>query len=337
MSVRPLVTVVIPARDEEGDIERCLRAVLAQDYPAERLEVLVVDGGSTDRTVARARRALAGAPVRHWAVVPNPAATTPSNLNVGLAAASGTVLCRVDARSLVPVHYVSTCVDVLDRRPDVAVVGGAQVAVAPVDGAVAAGIARGLNNRFAMGMSRYRRGAASGPADTVYLGSFRTAEVRAAGGWNESFATNQDFELNRRMARHGLVWFDARLEVGYVPRSSVAAIHRQYRRFGRWKVRYWRTTGDRPRPRQIALLVTPVLVALPLVRATARGGRRGLVGMAGGAVLAALTVDASGARATAAGTPAGWTTRAVSILTMAAVASGWLGGVWGGLRSGPRP
>ena len=135
--------------------------------------------------------------------------------------------------------------------------GGSQVAVPRSDSTQDLGIARALNNKYGMGLSRYRRGARSGPSDTVYLGAFRTAELRRAGGWDERLATNQDFDLNRRMAEFGIVWFEAGLPVGYLPRASVAELFHQYHRFGRWKVRYWRTTGDRPQRRQLILLLGP--------------------------------------------------------------------------------
>jgi chlorobactene glucosyltransferase len=51
----PQVTVIIPARDEAGNIGRCLRSLLAQDYPADRLEVLVIDDHSADDTAAIVR------------------------------------------------------------------------------------------------------------------------------------------------------------------------------------------------------------------------------------------------------------------------------------------
>ena len=89
-----------------------MRAVLAQDHPHDRLEVVVVDGGSTDRTADVASKVLAAGDVA-WQIVDNPAGTTPSNLNAGLAVASGELLCRVDARSIVPPEYVRLCAEVL--------------------------------------------------------------------------------------------------------------------------------------------------------------------------------------------------------------------------------
>lgn len=324
MSDAPLVSVIVPARNEEPHIERCLAAIAAQDHPHQRLEVIVVDGGSTDATATRARRALASMDLRSGSVVANPVGTTPSNLNLALARATGTIVCRVDARSIIPPHYVSRCADLLAARPGVAVVGGAQVAVPPQPGDVGAGIARALNNRWAMGLSRYRRGATSGPSDTVYLGAFRTEELRAVGGWDERLPTNQDFDLNRRMGRFGAVWFDDSLDVGYVPRSTVADLFRQYSRFGRWKVRYWRLSGDRPRPRQVVMLGVPTAAALavPTVLVGARPAGRVLAvaaALAGGAA-----VEVLGSRRPRTG-PAGHVVGAAAI---AAVWTGWVSGAW---------
>ncbi|MCH7790480.1 MAG: glycosyltransferase, partial [Acidobacteria bacterium] len=125
----PLVSVVIPARNEVTDIERAIEAVARQSYPTDRIEVIVIDGNSTDETRTVARRALEHT---HWhraVVLSNPEATTPSNLNIGLTEALGTYLCRVDARSIIPTDYVEGCVAILQSRPEVAVVGGSQRAI----------------------------------------------------------------------------------------------------------------------------------------------------------------------------------------------------------------
>jgi hypothetical protein len=326
------VTVVVPARDEEADLARCLAAVAASDWPLADLEIVVVDGGSRDATREVAVAELARYPLRRGEVVTNPSGITPASLNAGLDAAEGAVLVRVDARSLVPRHYVRTCAEVLAAEPAVRVVGGRQWAVARDRTTRARGIARALNNRWGMGLSRYRRGAPSGPADTVYLGAFRTDELRAAKGWDERFATNQDFELNRRLGRSGEVRFDDRLVVGYLPRASLGALARQYHRFGRWKVRYWRTTGDRPRPRQQVLLAGPPLVGVAVLAAVGRRPRRAAVaGLAG--VVAAVGVEVAGGRDAG---PAGPAEHAVAVAALAVSSAGWLSGVWREALASPR-
>jgi GT2 family glycosyltransferase len=340
MSEPPLVSVLIPARNEARDIEHCLERIAAQDYPHERLEVIVVDGGSTDGTGDIARRVLAAGDFHRWVVHRNPTGGTPSNLNAGLALTTGLYLCRVDARSFVPPEYVRVCSKVLDERPDVAVTGGAQVAVAVGDDPWGVGIARALNNRWLMGLSRYRRAATSGPSDTVYLGAFRTEVLRAAGGWDERFATNQDFELNRRLGGLGLVWFEQGLAVGYRPRASLAQLARQYHRFGRWKARYWSVTGDRPRPRQLALLGAPLasLVGGAVMWWCGPRSRLPLVVAAAAGAVAAELRGPTGPRSR---DPAA---HAVSLAASAVVGASWLAGAWAGLaswawsrRSGLRP
>ena len=329
-----IVSVLIPTRNEARHIGACIAAIAAQDFPLDRLEVVVVDGCSLDGTADAAARALAGHGFARTEVIANPEGTTPSNLNAGLAAVRGTYVCRVDARSLVPPDYVRRCTAVLASRSEVVVVGGSQRAVPPHRGAVGVGIARALNNRWAMGFSRYRRGAPSGPSETVYLGAFRTADLRAAGGWSLDFPTNQDFELNRRLGRTGVVWFEAGLDVGYVPRESIGALFAQYRRFGRWKAWYWRRTGDGPQPRQLVVLGLPGPVLGVALLAVLRWPRRrvAVVVALGTATLGA--VEAIGSDGPSAGTAG----HGAAVVAMLATATGWLSGVAvGALRRAPPP
>ncbi|MCU0311248.1 MAG: glycosyltransferase [Acidimicrobiales bacterium] len=323
-SVGTRATVLIPARNEAASIVRCLEQVLAQDLPLEELEVVVVDGSSTDGTADLARSVLEGSGVGGWTVVTNPGGATPSNLNAGLRHVTSEVVCRVDARSLIPTGYVRRCVEILSSRPEVAVVGGAQVAVARSSSANDLGIARALNNRLAMGLARYRRGAASGPSDTVYLGAFRTAELRAVGGWDLRLATNQDFDLNRRMTATGMVWFEEGIDVGYLPRESIARLFSQYRRFGRWKAAYWALSGERPRPRQIVLLALPAGAAIG-----AAVGLRRRPGVTAAFGLAAL----AGVELAAGTTPrrVGPGAHLVAVLAIVAVGGGWWSGAVEGL------
>lgn len=317
----PLVTVIVPTRQEAADIEGCLVAIAAQDHPVNRLEVIVVDGCSTDGTADLARRALGRFGFGSTAVLSNDGATASSNLNRGLRHATGDIVCRVDARTRIEPHYVRTCVEVLTTRPDVAVVGGAQVAIARDAAARAVGIARALNNRWSMGGSPYRRATVSGPSDTVYLGAFRRADLLEVGGWDERLVSNQDFDLNQRMAQRGLVWFDASLRSGYLPRRTIPELNHQYLRFGRAKVMYWRTTGNRPNARQCLLIALPALSA-PVGVAALLSPRTRFPAMAI-AVAGVAALESSGSN-TPEGGPAAHLWSAVAMLV---IAGAWLSGV----------
>lgn len=87
----PCVTIAVPTYNERDTIDRCLRSIVTQDYPHGRLEILVVDGGSTDDTVERATRYTG---VR---VLPNPARDAESAKEIGLRAATGDLFMYLDA------------------------------------------------------------------------------------------------------------------------------------------------------------------------------------------------------------------------------------------------
>lgn len=324
-----LVTIIVPARNEEAAIESCLRAVLAQDHPHDRLEVLVVDGWSEDGTADVAKRVLDGSDLAHWDVLRNVDRRTPSNLNMGLAAANGEIIARVDARSIIGPDYIRRTVAVL-QDPSMAVVGGRQRSVPGAPGPIAAGIARALDNPVANGGSRYRNPhARSGESDTAYLGVFRTDQLRSVGGWSTELASNQDFDLARRMRRFGGVWFSADLVVDYRPRPTLRRLFAQYRRFGGWKVVYWRLTGDRPRPRQLVLLAVPAVgVAAGLLLLARRPGlalRSGIAAIAALAAVDHLTGPNSSPLADRR-TPVPPGERLASIAAMATIGIGWWSG-----------
>lgn len=316
MSDVPTVTVLIPARNEEKDIERCLRAVLAQDHPHDRMEIVFVDGCSSDRTVDLARRVLRASDIT-WKIVSNPPGTTPSGLNAGLAEANGDVVCRVDARSVVPPYYVRRCGNTLVTRPEVVVVGGAQVPRATDDRIIARGIARALRNPYATGLARYRRATQSAATDTVYLGAFRASDLRSTGGWDERLLTNQDYELNRRLGAHGVVWFDAALKVDYTPRSTIRELADQYRRFGRWKAASWLEDRAAPARRQTVLLTASAVTLLVSLVAARRSPVRVLA--AGSAALVCVDAAAGGAAPIA--------ERLTSSLAVGVIAASWLTGI----------
>jgi len=129
------------------------------------------------------------------------------------------------------------------------------------------------------------------------------------------------------MSEQGTVWYEAGLPVGYVPRPDLRSLYRQYRRFGSWKARYWRRTGDRPQLRQVALLVGVPAAGLGAVAALAatRGTRRAAVVAA--LVGAAVVVETRGSR----GPQGDWRVHGRSAGALAAVGAGWLVGAWGGL------
>lgn len=275
----PLVTVVVPARNEAAHIEACVRSVLGQSV-AGGLELLVVDGRSDDATPALARTAGAR-------VLDNPARTIPAALNVGLAAARGEVVLRFDAHAEMPAGYVSACLRALEEERAANVGGWREVRAA---GPWGRAVGTALASRLGVGNSRIWRRPGAGErrrdVETVPLGCFRAEILRAVGGWDERLLANEDFDLNHRLrGRGGRVVFDPAISSIYRPREKLSAIAGQYLRYGRWKAEMLADAPGAVRPRQLmppALVLTAVAATLP---SRARGPARSAL-VAYGACLA---------------------------------------------------
>jgi succinoglycan biosynthesis protein ExoA len=225
-----LVTVIIPSLNEAENIDRTLESVRGQDY--ENLQIVVVDGGSVDGTVEAVKYHMAADP--RVELLHCPRASIPRSLNVGLAAARGKWLVRVDAHSTVNNAYVTRMVDAL-RTGRWGGVGGRKSGV----GRTAAGraIAAVMGTRFGVGGSTYHHGTTQQIVDHVPFGGYPVELVRSLGGWDERLVANEDFEFDFRLRRAGYaLCFDPELEIEWLCRQSVADLFRQYRRYGSGKL-----------------------------------------------------------------------------------------------------
>lgn len=216
--VLPTVSIVIPMRNEERCIARCLDAVLGQTYPAHLMEVIVVDGNSQDRS----RQIVADYDRRdpRITLLSNPAGTIPAGLNVGIRAARGEVIARADARTLLASDYVRTAVDLLaSRRANN--VGGPVRSITPTLRGRALALAWG--SRFGLGgaSARYRESTEHW-TDTVYLGVYPRKVFEAIGLYDETILQDEDAELNFRLrARGGRILMSPQLRSDYFNSTSL--------------------------------------------------------------------------------------------------------------------
>jgi succinoglycan biosynthesis protein ExoA len=230
MDGEELVTVVVPAANEEHFLGACLDSVLAQDYAA--LQIVVVDGASTDGTVDAVRARMAEDP--RIELLHNPRRNIPSSLNLAVEHARGSWLVRVDAHSTVGPSYVRTAVERL-REGGWAGVGGRKDGVGRTPAGRAIAVAMG--SRFGVGNSTYHFGTTAIEVDHLAFGAYPVDVVRRAGGWDEQLTANEDFEFDHRLRQAGQhLLFDPRLVIHWHCRQSVADLFRQYHRYGRGKV-----------------------------------------------------------------------------------------------------
>ncbi len=230
---KPFVTVILPVRNEERDLEACLQSVLAQDYPRELMEVLVADGRSEDGTRELvARQARADARVR---LVDNPGRIVPTGLNAAIRESRGEVIVRVDGHTRIEPDYVALSVEAL-RRTGADVVGGNMRAAGR--STFGRSVALATSTPMGVGGSRFHYAECEEPAESVYMGVFRRDVFARYGFFDEGMVRNQDDEFNYRVrARGGRIVLVPALRSTYAPRESAAALFRQYFQYGFYKVR----------------------------------------------------------------------------------------------------
>lgn len=248
------VSVVMPILDEERHLAAAVDQIRAQDWPGP-LEIVLALGPSRDATDTVAESLAAADP--RIVLVRNPSGRTPDGLNAAIEAASGDIIVRVDGHSEIPVDYISRAVETLERT-DADNVGGVMDArgTTPFERAAACA----MRSALGMGRSVFHTGGAEGPAETVYLGTFRRSALERVGGYDPKFLRAQDWELNHRLAAiGGRVWFTPDLVVTYRPRATVRALARQYFLTGQWRrvvTRHHRGTAS------ARYLAPPVMVVL---------------------------------------------------------------------------
>ena len=320
MNAEELVTVIIPARDEQRFIGRTLDAVAKQDY--QNLQIVVIDGGSTDDTLA-----VVG---EHMAVderielVHNPRHTIPMSLNIGLAKARGQWLVRMDAHSTVDPSYVRLAVDRL-REGSWGGVGGRKDGV----GETAAGhaIAAVLGSRFGVGNSVYHHGVTAQEVDHVPFGAYPVELVRNLGGWNEDLPTNEDFEFDYRLRQSGRrLLFDPQMAIHWHCRQSIPDLFRQYRRYGKGKVDVARLHPDSMGPRHFLPPLFVAYLAMSVLLGWRRPGR--LLALTAPYLIAVSAASVQTARRL--DSPA---QRANVPLAFMAMHVGWGLGFWSGVKS----
>jgi hypothetical protein len=270
-----MVSVVIPVLNEERYVRDCLASVQAQDYPADLVEIIVADGGSTDAT--RAIVAAMAADDPRIRLIENPGRNQAAGLNRSIVAAVGEVIARLDAHASWGPSHVTKCVEILDRT-GADNVGGTMDAVGST--AIGQAVALATRTRLGAGGAEYRVGRWERAVDTVYLGCFHRRVFDRVGLYDEDLPQHEDYELNGRIrASGGTIVFSPELPTRYAPRETWAGLARQYFRYGRGKVRAAGRTPGLMRPHHLLPpMLTLAILAAPLAALHPRG-RRPAIGL----------------------------------------------------------
>lgn len=246
----PFVSIIIPCYNEQNTIRVLLDAIFQQTYPSSEMEVIIVDGMSTDKT----RQVIAEYQNEHpdlaIRMLDNHRRTIPSALNLGLDAARGQYVVRLDAHSVPEKDYVERCVmDLTAGLGDN--VGGMWLIRPGGEGWMAASIAAAAAHPLGVGDAYYRHTPKTGPVDTVPFGAFRRDLIDKIGKFNEHLIANEDYEFNTRIRKSGgRIWMDAQIRSTYFARATLGGLARQYWRYGFYKFEMLRRYPETLRWRQ---------------------------------------------------------------------------------------
>lgn len=262
----PRVSIVIPCYNEERYIGTVLENLQSQ-YPIERFEIIVVDGMSEDGTRRIVENFIGRpdtAPVR---LIDNPARNIPAALNLGIRAATGEIIVRMDAHSVPSANYVRRAVEVLEQG-DAEVVGMPWRIAPGADTPMARAIALAVAHPFGIGDAKYRStNVQTQYVDTVPFGVFRKSLWTQLGGFNEELLANEDYDFYYRARRDGgRVLLDAEAYSTYFARPTLKELAKQYARYGGWKAQMVKLHPNSIRLRQaVAPLFVLSLVSFSLL------------------------------------------------------------------------
>jgi len=243
------VIVVVPVLNEESTIGSVLEVLTAENLECPEMRIVVVDGGSVDRTCDLVRQWQKRAPNVTLLDNPQKLQGVGVNLAIDVSGLDGGVLVRCDAHSIYPERFVARLLETLDRT-------GADSVVVPMDTIGRACFQKAVawisDTKIGSGGSAHRGGTESGFVDHGHHAAMRIDMFRRAGGYDPSFTHNEDAELDCRIrALGGTIFLDATIRIGYFPRNTPVALAKQYFNYGVGRSRTIRKHPSSLRLRQL--------------------------------------------------------------------------------------
>lgn len=229
-----MLSVICPIYNEEKYIRQCIESVLSQDYSYNDLEVLFVDGMSTDRT--RAIVTEYTKQYSHIRLIDNPKKIVPYAMNAGIKASKGEIIIRLDGHVKYPTNYFSALVKSL-KELDADNVGPLCETLPCGPSAKELAIAEALSSSFGMGNSYFRIGCDEvKQVDTVPFGCFKCEVFDKVGLYDTDLVRNQDDELNGRIIKNGgKIYLIPNIVTKYYARDKISKVRKMFYQYGLYK------------------------------------------------------------------------------------------------------
>ena len=230
-----MVSLVCPIYNEEKYIGRFIDSILRQSMPHDQMEVLFIDGMSNDNTRSIIQEAIKTHPFIR--LIDNPHRTSPYALNIGIKAAHGDCIFRLDAHADYPADYLCALLRYKEELPNAENVGGVCITLPTNDSTKAIAISKVLSSPFGMGNSYFRTGTDNiREVDTVPFGCFSKDLFSRIGFFDTSLIRNQDDEFNGRIIKNGgKIYLIPSIRVNYYARDTIAKTRKMFYQYGLYK------------------------------------------------------------------------------------------------------
>lgn len=229
--MRPVISVICPALNEERYIEAILRHFQAS-APSEK-ELFIIDGGSGDRT----REIVSDWAGKHPEIrlLDNPEKYVPFALNKAIPLCRGRYIVRIDAHAEYSEDYYQSIIRAFENT-------GADIVGGPTrtksTGPLQAAVAHAICTPFGIGNSKVHQEDFEGFTDSVTFGAWRREIFEKTGLFDDSLVRNQDDEFHYRAKSLGFsIYQDPKIVVYYYPRNNLSGLFSQYFQYGFFKPR----------------------------------------------------------------------------------------------------
>ena len=196
------VSFIIVAYNEENTLEQVFNNINNQDYPHNLIEIILVDGMSTDNTKKIMMNFKQQENEYSRIVIKdNPKKTLPCGWNIALKEATGDIILRIDAHATIPRDFISKNVDCIKSGEDIC--GGYRPNIIDEETPWKKTLLLAEISMFGSSIAPYRRNNGTSYVKSVFHGAYKKEVFDTVGYYNELLARTEDNEMHYRMRKVG--------------------------------------------------------------------------------------------------------------------------------------
>ncbi|WP_368503220.1 glycosyltransferase family 2 protein [Alkalihalophilus sp. As8PL] len=229
-------SVLLVLRNEEKYIERLIQSILDQDYPKGQMEIIIVDGMSTDATLDIVHSYVAKYP-KLIKVFQNDKKTLPTGWNLGIQAAAGNYILRIDGHTDIPKDFLTSYSVTINKQPNASCVGG--IIISKGRGFWGKVNEHIYSHPFGVGRSKFRTMQSDweGFVETVPYGAYKKEVFDKIGYFNEDLKRNEDIEFHKRVEEAGGTFYmSTSIRSTYYVRDSLKGLIDKSMGDGTWSM-----------------------------------------------------------------------------------------------------